>query len=592
MDGKRSKIGIIPQISILFLLGMLLIGCFAYFSQQIRYDSKVKTEIEKRSTEVAQQVVQAVHEYPAYDWLLKYWYNHADTMDIEYDVTFKKNTATEKKSSYLQKKYPDINLRYASKEDIESMSLKDQKAYAEITYSWLITRVNELKRVYKVDFLFCVVPYDSMTKQFFMFSAADPGAVRGTGYEEVYPLGHRVEIIDDAQRRSMETALEKEVHVGSAGDYVDCYYMLGKMGAWPILIGITYSVTDLLSEINKQTVISTTIVLLYQLLMAVICMLLLYSFVIKPLKKVTENIRFYKETKDSETTIENLSEVDTKNEIGQLSDDIIDLTREMDNYTNKIRNITAENERISTELSLANRIQHSMLPRIFPAFPGRKEFEIYASMDPAKEVGGDFYDFFLVDDDHLCMVIADVSGKGVPAALFMMASKIILANNAKMGKSPAQILMDTNDSVCSNNEEEMFVTVWIGILEISTGKMTAANAGHEYPAVKHKDGQFELIKDKHGFVIGGMEGIKYTEYDIDLEPGSCIFLYTDGVPEATDSKEEMFGTDRMLIALNEDSNSKPKNILTAVRNSVDEFTKGAEQFDDLTMLCMRYNGSD
>ena len=250
-----------------------------------------------------------------------------------------------------------------------------------------------------------------------------------------------------------------------------------------------------------------------------------------------------------------------------------------------------ENSRIETELTMASSIQADMLPNIYPAFPERPEFDVYASMDPAKEVGGDFYDFFLIDDDHLCLIMADVSGKGVPAALFMMASKIILANNAMIGKSPAQILTDTNAAICKNNREEMFVTVWLGILEISTGKLTAANAGHEYPALMQADGSFELFKDKHGFVIGGMEGLRYKEYEIMLKPGAKLFLYTDGVPEATDAHEELFGPDRMIVALNDNRSGEPEDILKGVRSAVDSFVGGAEQFDDLTMLCLQYNGS-
>ena len=247
-----------------------------------------------------------------------------------------------------------------------------------------------------------------------------------------------------------------------------------------------------------------------------------------------------------------------------------------------------ERSKIKTELTLATRIQANMLPNIFPAFPDRPEFDIYASMDPAKEVGGDFYDFFLIDEDHLCLVMADVSGKGVPAALFMMAAKIILANYAKMGKSPAEILTSANASICSSNREDMFVTVWLGILELSTGKLTAANAGHEYPVLRQPDGNFELYKDKHGFVIGGMEGLKYKEYSINMKPGAKIFLYTDGVPEATDSEDQLFGTERMVAALNKNPESSPQEILKSVRSSVDDFVKNAEQFDDLTMLCMEY----
>ena len=251
-----------------------------------------------------------------------------------------------------------------------------------------------------------------------------------------------------------------------------------------------------------------------------------------------------------------------------------------------------ERSRLDTELSMASSIQADMLPNIFPAYPERSEFDIYASMDPAKEVGGDFYDYFFVDDDHLGIVMADVSGKGVPAALFMMISKILVQNYAMAGHSVKETLEAVNHQICTNNREEMFVTVWFGILEISTGRLTAANAGHEYPALRTGEGLFELVKDKHGFVIGGMDGVKYREYELQLMPGARLFLYTDGVPEATNAEKELFGTDRMLEALNADPNAAPEDILKNVRAAVDAFVKDAEQFDDLTMLCVEYKGTE
>lgn len=309
-----------------------------------------------------------------------------------------------------------------------------------------------------------------------------------------------------------------------------------------------------------------------------------------PVKKITsEAVRFAEENAVKEgrltDTVKNIDE------IGTLAHALDTMEDRIEKYVNDLASITAEKERINTELSLATRIQYAMLPHIYPAFPGYEEFDVYASMNPAKEVGGDFYDFFLVDDRHLCMVIADVSGKGIPAALFMMASKIIIANNAKMGKSPAEILKSTNETICSNNHEEMFVTVWLGILDIKEGKLTAANAGHEYPMLMQPDGEFELFKDKHGFVIGGMDGVKYKEYEIDLTKGSKLFLYTDGLPEATDENNEMFGTDRTLTALNKYRTSKPEDILKGVKSEVDGFVREAEQFDDLTMLCLEYKKS-
>ena len=252
----------------------------------------------------------------------------------------------------------------------------------------------------------------------------------------------------------------------------------------------------------------------------------------------------------------------------------------------------AERERIEGELQMASRIQSGMLPHEFPPFPERKEFDIFASMEPAKEIGGDFYDYFFVDDDHLCIVIADVSGKGVPAALFMMVSKAILQSVGGMCSSAGEIMSKANETICSNNPEEMFVTVWIGILEISTGKLKAANAGHEYPVIRQPGGKFELLKDKHGFVVGGMNGVRYREYEVQLEPGAKFFVYTDGVPEATDANDNMFGADRMVDALNRDPEAPPEKVLENVRAAVNEFVKDAEQFDDLTMLCLEYHSPE
>ena len=250
----------------------------------------------------------------------------------------------------------------------------------------------------------------------------------------------------------------------------------------------------------------------------------------------------------------------------------------------------AELERVSSELRLAKRIQTGMLPHDFPPYPERDEFDIYASMDPARSVGGDFYDFFFVDEDHLCLVMADVSGKGIPAAMFMMNSKVMIQNIAGSGRSPGEILTRANETLCSNNETEMFVTVWLCMLDLKTGRVVAANAGHEYPSVRHSGEKYELYIDKHGLVLGGMKGIKYRDYELELAPGDSLFVYTDGVPEATSSNNEMFGTDRMLDALNSEPDADPEKILANVRKAVDDFVKDHEQFDDLTMLCIRYNG--
>ena len=319
-------------------------------------------------------------------------------------------------------------------------------------------------------------------------------------------------------------------------------------------------------------------------------------YLVGPIERIAKSSDSFVKKMQSNTDPEELvfedAGVTTGGELQLLSDNVKSLADGVSTYMTNLKTATAEKERIGAELALATRLQAAFLPSIFPPFPERGEFDIYASMVPAKEVGGDFYDFYLIDDDHLCMTIADVSGKGIPAALFMMVSKIILQSCAMLGQSAGEVLTKTNEAICSNNKENMFVTVWLGILEISTGKLTCANAGHEYPALKRSGGDFELIKDKHGLVIGGMDGVKYKEYELTLLPGDKLFVYTDGVPEAADAENAMFGTERMLAALNAESEACPERILGNVRAAVDGFASGAEQFDDLTMLCMEYKGKE
>ncbi len=335
---------------------------------------------------------------------------------------------------------------------------------------------------------------------------------------------------------------------------------------------------------TKRSQQTTIVMLALVLILGTVGALTVANKIVKPVERMTNRIY---EISGTDLVFEMEDIYRTNDEIEVLAESFATLSTRTRNYIDQITKITAEKERIGAELELATKIQADMLPNIFPPFPDRSEIDIYAAMTPAKEVGGDFYDFFLLDDDHLGLVMADVSGKGVPAALFMMMSKILVSNYAAMSGSPAKVLEQVNAQICKNNDEEMFVTVWFGVLEISSGKITAANAGHEYPIIKKSDGSFELFKDKHGFVIGGMDGMRYKEYELTLEKGGTLFLYTDGVAEATNNDNELFGTDRMLDALNQDSEADPKTLLSNMKDSVDKFVGEAPQFDDLTMLAVK-----
>ena len=272
-------------------------------------------------------------------------------------------------------------------------------------------------------------------------------------------------------------------------------------------------------------------------------------------------------------------------EFSSLSDDINSTVGTLKRY------IAEAAARIDRELEIARAIQVSALPKSFPAFPERKDFDIYAVMDPAKEVGGDFYDFFLVDENHLVMAIADVSGKGIPAAMFMMTAKTLIKNRAQLGGTPAEILTDVNEELCRSNDAELFVTVWLAILDLSAGKGLACNAGHEHPAIRRAGGRYELIEYRHSPAVATMEGIRFRDHEFELNPGDSLFVYTDGLAEATNAQEELFGTERMIEALNRQPDASPECVLKTVRQVVDEFVGDAPQFDDLTMLCLQYSGS-
>ena len=280
----------------------------------------------------------------------------------------------------------------------------------------------------------------------------------------------------------------------------------------------------------------------------------------------------------------------TGDEIEVLAESFAKQSARITLYIDQVKKVTAEKERIGAELDMASRIQGSQLPRLFPPFPDRKEFSLYASMTPAKEVGGDFYDFFMIDHDHMGFVMADVSGKGVPAALLMMVSRVLIKSGLQNGKGPAETLSSVNNQLCEGNDADFFVTVWLAVLEISTGKGVAANAGHEHPALRRADGSYDLIVYKHSMPVGVMRDLPFREHEFQLNPGDSFFVYTDGVVEATDADKELYGSDRMLQALNRNPDAQPEQMLANISQDIDRFVDGAKQFDDITMLCFRYFG--
>lgn len=284
----------------------------------------------------------------------------------------------------------------------------------------------------------------------------------------------------------------------------------------------------------------------------------------------------------------------SENEVGRLAASYVHMAKNLQAYMAHLTAVTAEKERISAELDVAARIQADMLPSVFPPFPDRKEFDIFAAMDPAREVGGDFYDFFLTDENHLALVMADVSGKGIPAALFMVIAKTLIRNYAMQKESPSEVLSSVNEQLCENNREELFVTVWLAVFNLDTGEGLVANAGHEHPALCRAGGRYELVKYRHSPAVAAMEGMRFREHEFHLYPGDSLFVYTDGVTEAVNADESQFREERLLKALNDSTASDvtQQSVVEHLRKSIDAFVGNAPQFDDMTMMGFRYFGPD
>ncbi len=334
------------------------------------------------------------------------------------------------------------------------------------------------------------------------------------------------------------------------------------------------------------TIVISTISLM--VVLSVIAFFNIKYRLVKPINQIISETKYFaKESANSDvlkTKNYKVKEVDTlRLSIDRMEDDMI-------KYINNLTKMTTDKEKISAELNIASQIQTNSVPNTFPAFPDRSDFDVYAYMRPAKEVGGDFYNFALIDKTHLAMIMADVSGKGVPASLFMMVSNILLTESLRGGFTPKEALKYVNNRICERNLLNMFVTIWVGVLNLETGEVIASNAGHDDPLVL-SNGAYDFKKSSHGVAVGAMKDMEYVNYEFKINNGDKIFLYTDGVPEATDRNNDMYGLNKLEDTLNSNKNKSCKETIEAVLDSVERFVGEAPQFDDITMLCVEYKGN-
>ena len=368
---------------------------------------------------------------------------------------------------------------------------------------------------------------------------------------------------------------DEGIYIG--GKFQRCFCMYDETEGFRILAVYPYSEAMASRDVSLKVMTAMQILIFGALF--ILIFYLVRKLVVRNIHKINESLSAI-----TDGNLDTVVDVRSHLEFDSLSNDINATVDTLKRY------IKEAEERIDAELAFAKAIQHSALPTVHPLYDNRKEFDIFASMHTAKEVGGDFYDFYFIDEDHLAFLIADVSGKGIPAAMFMMRSKTIIKSYAESGMSVEEVFTLANEKLCEGNDAGMFVTAWMGILNIRTGKILFANAGHNPPLVKHADGTFEYLKSRAGFVLAGMDGVRYRKNELDLSPGDAIYLYTDGVTEATDLNEELYGEDRLHSILEKYKDETMEVICSEIKKDVDLFAGEAPQFDDITMLALKYNG--
>lgn len=598
MKKKRNKRILVEVGCLIFgllALAAVINGVFIYRSNSRNYFNMLYNQMES----MLFQARKGLTEYEALPWLIGYWRDHSAELDLPGDTEAR--TAT---MSRILSENECLGLQAMTVEQVEALSEKEQRLYAEACYLAIMPQFYEVKKNFGLADITCVALLNRETA-IPLFQALAEG--QQTPYGNFCALGEPWPFnadlhpaIDEMYGERADRAYFEQLISTLNG----VEYLIGNIPFvvnGDILCHMTASlvVSGLRQSISANTNLIEWINGALLLLSAVFLLLLIHRNILRPMSGVQQAVRRFHDDKDTGKVVHAMMSIRSQNEVGCLAHDISDLAVEMKKYSADMARMSAEKERIDTELSVAASVQMNALPNIFPAFPERNEFDIFATMHPAKEVGGDFYDFFMVDDDHLAMVVADVSGKGVPAALFMMTAKVLLKMQTQTRLNPSQVLTDINNVLFENNKDGLFVTVWLGVLTISTGELTCADAGHEN-LLLYQNGSWDFFQKAGAPVLGIWEpeflqqldeNHRYRNQTIRLNPGDAIFQYTDGVTEAMDADKAQFGKERLLEAMKSAPSVEPEVLLPHVRTQIDDFVKGTPQFDDMTMLGLRYWGS-
>ena len=519
--GKVSLLTkLIVMVTIFGAISLIMNSAYTYVTQTTSYHKECEENL-RQITGYMETIMAA--DGDDFKELKNYYEEHHDDMLIPADFDWDCTAAKESFEELFRAAYPDKILGI----DISFGELNDEvkNAYALYRYEYWICCFHSIAEKFELAYTYFIYPLDAPNACYMIDPIPDIKTVDGKDYFSLGASGQlapqKYPMLWEAWH-TLRPPSDFDVFDNEYGHNYAYYAPLVVNGEGIGLIGAEIGVENVNSVILSAVLTQVFGYLIILIISISVMVYLSRETIINRLLSLTDSVVQYSENKDPSVADYIRAHEQGNDEIRSLSDNFADMIAELKNYMDNLKTVTAEKERIGAELSVATQIQADMLPRIFPTFAGKKEYELFASMDPAKEVGGDFYDFFMIDEDHLGLVVADVSGKGVPAALFMVIAKTLIKNRALMGGSPSEILGYANEQLCEGNDAELFVTVWLAIIDIKTGKGVAANAGHEHPAIKRAGGKFELSIYKHSVAVATMEGIKFREHEFEVHPGDTV----------------------------------------------------------------------
>ncbi|MBP5607966.1 MAG: PP2C family protein-serine/threonine phosphatase [Lachnospiraceae bacterium] len=584
------KFGVI--FTIFALITIVISGIMTYLSQTETYHQECKNLLKQISAAIINRINDEGDEFRV---LKEYFEEHMDEIELSKDFKNDQYRARDEFYAYITENFPEETLKYDP--DFTVLDEKGKLLYVTWRMEYWFSVFFEMADDFGLSYVYFIYPTDEEAfKVRYMFDATLGTRITEDGKEVLF-LGDEVRE-DPIDHLALWSAWKLGRPVESF-DTSDNVYGFVYSYSVPLIINdekIGIICTDIDVEGVKSTIMTNAAAQMGVLAaILLVSVLLLYSFirrhVLRRVVMLEKNVKDYSENKDRALAEKIRSNVKREDEIASLSNRFANMIEELEDYMKDLQAVTAEKERIGAELHVATQIQADMLPRIFPPFPDRPEVDIFATMTPAKEVGGDFYDFFMVDDTHLAMVIADVSSKGVPAALFMVIAKTLIKNCAQNGNDIAEVFYSVNNQLCEGNEESMFVTAFMAVVDITSGELTYVNAGHEPFLLRH-DGEWQWIHPDAGFILAGLPDFEYKSENMQLYPSDRLFFFTDGVSESQNIERTLFGEDRILDTVRRNGDKDLTGMLTSIRKDIDSFAGEAPQFDDITMLVFEFCGKD